>query len=104
MSKHTPAPWTLGKGKVRVRTEKDNDGRSKLIAECYTTGNAILYPSPEEREANARLIASAPELLEALKVMTDVFQPRSGEPSPDMHVETVAWEQARQAIAKAEGV
>ena len=97
MSKHTPAPWTLGKGKVRVRTEKNNDGISELIAECYTTGNAILYPPLEEREANARLIASAPELLEALKALVACIDETRG---------MNAWnalEQANKAISKAEG-
>jgi hypothetical protein len=102
MSKHTPAPWTLGKGKVRVRTEKNNDGRSKLIAECYTTGNAVLYPPLEEREANARLIASAPELLEALRAFVNVCDNAS--PMEFVKELGLVVEPARQAIAKAEGV
>jgi len=35
-AQHTPGPWTLGKGLVRIRTE---DSSATLVAECYTTQN-----------------------------------------------------------------
>jgi hypothetical protein len=70
--KYTPGPWTLGNGQVRVRTEEDEQGRTKLIAECYTTNQSIRYPYDfEEREANAQLISAAPELLEALQELLE---------------------------------
>ena len=68
--KHTPGPWTLGKGKYRVRTE---DGT--LVAECYTTGNYMRYPRDKvEQNANAHLIAAAPDLLEALIEARETIQ------------------------------
>jgi len=45
-----------------------------------------------ERPAYEKRIA---ELEEALELMTSVFRPRDGEPGPDQHVETEAWETAR---------
>jgi hypothetical protein len=48
-------------------------------------------------EANARLIAAAPDLLEALKVLADYLDERSGDN------ECRPLENARAAIAKATG-
>lgn len=49
----------------------------------------------EEQEANARLIAAAPELLEALRALLQEMEtPRSRKASD-------AWDAARAAIAKA---
>jgi hypothetical protein len=49
-----------------------------------------------EHEANARLIAAAPELLEELKALRD---------HPDLYprAETKLWDRVETAIAKAEG-
>jgi hypothetical protein len=55
----------------------------------------LLWPTDlrteDETEANARLIAAAPDLLEALQAMLSVGQPEG------------LAEKARAAIAKAEG-
>lgn len=82
-SKHTPGPWkhddTWG---LIVAT----DGSE--IAACHAgrTGSAT------ETKANACLIASAPELLEALKGVLAVADRRTKE-----------FDAARAAIAKAQG-
>ena len=52
---HTPGPWTLHVGSGREAYIEAMEG-DVLIAECHDG----------EAEANARLIAAAPELLEAL--------------------------------------
>ena len=57
--KHTPGPWeTYGDDKSDIRPAT-KAGKNRIIAQCpgYKT----------ERQANARLIAAAPELLEALQ-------------------------------------
>jgi hypothetical protein len=53
--KHTSGPWIIDKDRS-VMTED-----FKVIAEVYS------WMGPQEADANAALIAAAPELLEALK-------------------------------------
>ena len=81
MSKHTPGPWhTAGEQGVQIRGAKDQ------IAKVWTMrGN--------EWKANARLIAAAPDLLEALQDMVSDHASLSDA--------TLAF--ARAAIAKAAG-
>ena len=66
MSKYTPGPWVADR--VRV-------GYSVMDAKCL---GYVVQPSDDEgrygtimTEANARLIAAAPELLEALMELVD---------------------------------
>jgi len=71
MSKHTPGPWHVG---VVEKMEVLSDhGRLRL-----EPGGTTLYPickvvmfDREEDEANARLIAAAPEMYEALRELLD---------------------------------
>ncbi len=58
--KHTPAPWKASGLEIR------HAERSLILAQVYK--HLPANQSKEEAEANARLIAAAPELLEALKV------------------------------------
>lgn len=63
-TKHTPGPWTTEK---RVTTEITIRAADKTViagARCDS------YLPAYESEANARLIAAAPELLDALETMT----------------------------------
>lgn len=96
MSKHTPGPW-IGAGPsfgaplplytTEIVTEaEDDDGEVRTIC----TMPPVEYD--EENEANALLIAAAPELLEALTEM--LAEDDGGR----------AAEKARQAITKATGV
>lgn len=54
---HTPGPWVIGK--------QDHD----VVMVDTTSGTAIcdVYGDSDDRPANARLIAAAPDLLEALE-------------------------------------
>lgn len=63
MSKHTKGPWVTadGYGEKRYGTAVKSIHDDHLICSC--TG----YYGREGAEANARLIAAAPELLEALE-------------------------------------
>lgn len=57
MNKHTPAPWTVNpKAKTNIRHG------NLTIANCSSTHDGS---RAEEEIANAKLIAAAPELLEA---------------------------------------
>ena len=60
-AKHTPGPWTLDKG--RMVLGPCWTGELKAICERVRGG------SPQQVDANARLIAAAPELLQACKAV-----------------------------------
>lgn len=102
MSKHTPAPWELSLGRTIVGIRASN-GSLDVIADCNDT-----VPQGEERIANARLIAAAPELLEALQAIMNTYVaanlcpfgvgPYNEECSCNYHD---AAKRARAAIAKA---
>ncbi len=102
MSKHTPGPWfAMGKS---INLERDGLAMLTRLARCDSYREIPLA----EAEANARLIAAAPNLLEALR-------PIAEEPVGDdliCHAGLVPKEKcgrcgrilaARAAIAKAEG-
>lgn len=86
MNKHTPGPWEL-RG-TRLVTDK----HGVIIAEKIGSNDG-------DSESNARLIASAPELLELLERMVRAFNVKEIDPL----VAFVTIEQARAAIAKARG-
>ena len=86
MSKSTPGPWEASSpGMDYIVTA--SDGRKFIV------GDAVYHP---ENEANARLIAAAPDLLRACKRVADM---------------AVSWQpltpgdiaEVKAAIAKAEG-
>ncbi len=91
MSKHTPGPWTFRQAGANWRVYA-SDGRS------FDAGDALYHP---ENEANARLIAAAPELLRALE---DLVDEQNGPPLIRYEKSwAAAMGKARSAIAKAEG-
>ena len=82
MSKHTPGPW-----------EADGEGYifgpgTSMIAETRGWGDDSI-----NEVANARLIAAAPDLLEACKLALNAFEKNH----------CIDWNDLSRAIAKAEG-
>jgi hypothetical protein len=65
MSKHTKGPWEVVGNTVYALHESFGRKRNRFWATVYSDPSADELK--EEAEANARLIAAAPELLEALK-------------------------------------
>jgi hypothetical protein len=65
--KHTPGPWRYLMKLVTYDIWSDSYGK---VAYCYTTDCDKYSPSDSTARANARLIAAAPEMLEALKYLT----------------------------------
>jgi len=63
MSKHTPGPW---------RASHDSHGRFQLIADGIPLDPERDGAQPGEGAANATLIAAAPDLLAALRHLTEV--------------------------------
>lgn len=102
MSTHTAGPWTVRRfdrniGKVPNTGFHVIDGQGVVISEAFPAPHAVAI-----NEANARLIASAPDLLAALRLMVAAGEEsaRSSQPYPPP-VECMAI--ARAAIAKATG-
>lgn len=68
MSKPTPGPWRLDNSYDRLR-ERDIVG----LLPCYVLAAMPEHSiTAEEREANARLIAASPDLLESLNLAPNV--------------------------------
>jgi len=86
-AKHTPAPWRY----------KATSGFDYGSTQYWVPGICVNI----DTEADARLIASAPELLEALKAFVNVCDNAS--PMEFVKELGLVVEPARQAIAKAEG-
>ena len=99
MSEYTPGPWTVNKDGTQVRTVERHDGHWVWVASMV--GGA----TRAEREANARLIAAAPELLEALRQAHNSLSEAQYELGGQRGVEAraqYAIEAAQAAITKAE--
>lgn len=64
-NKHTPGPWAIERDHIGPRSQNDDQSYGMLIQVAYLER----YDWPENAEANARLIAAAPELLEALEAI-----------------------------------
>ncbi len=125
MSKHTPGPWLLrcagqftegepGHEETHdypahvVVLDRTEEGlkRTRFVAECSGAG----LPNDD----NARLIAAAPELLEALKLVWSMFDDGrivrniANDHNPDWALKMLTFARELQAIsaaiAKAEGL
>jgi hypothetical protein len=88
--KHTPGPWELSNGARVYAAGK----AGPLLATI-----AYLPKAPGQEMANARLMAAAPELLDALHLLTISCENSddSALSAPTEH----AWRKAMAAIAKA---
>ena len=113
MSKHTPGEWSYD---VQCAVEPNNslctiyyngNDQSKLgsIASVQIWRSGV-QGTVSENIANARLIASAPELLEGCKMALSYLPARDGKRipgDPDGDVQLTICNKLKQAIAKAEG-
>ncbi len=88
---HTPGEWK--RILTGIFTDEDNP---QTIAYCDDHRNKSRRP-PEEHIANARLIAAAPDLLEACKALIEASK------LSEYVWDSDAAQQARAAIAKAKG-
>lgn len=95
MSEYTPGPWLWH---WHEQDGKANCGVHHLArpGQAYSVCRAPKYQSKEQWEADARLIAAAPDLLEALEYMLETC------PGID-HVGDEARKQAFEAVKKARG-
>lgn len=102
MARHTPGPWTASeRDRSYVRIDSDHWAMLATVV-VRMSGADENIPSGE---ANARLIAAAPDLLDALKEFVEPFAGwdiqnfiKRSDPATAVRVT-----KARTAIAKAEG-
>lgn len=92
MGKHTPGPWEASLNVCETRwliyTQEQSLRHRGYLASTAETN--------EDSEANAKLMAAAPDLLDALKELVTVAESHISCPCPEI-------DEARAAIAKAEG-
>jgi hypothetical protein len=87
-TQHTPGPWKVREEYIHQIIGTDGWG---AVADC-----AIGVRTPEEKDANARLIAAAPDLLAIAEAFVVDYAPNAGE--------LAKWRgRFRDAIRKAQG-
>jgi len=108
MRKHTPGPWTYSRSEQRGHWRfyvAQADG-ARYTPHYSDVATLIAETVSDERrsiqEANARLIAAAPDLLEALKDVCTQLLGWGVSTDPE-HPDRVALRNAESAIAKATG-
>jgi hypothetical protein len=106
---HTPGPWEVYEG-----VNRDAHWHNRACVWSTSAGHLVAYTdfmTTEIAEANARLIAAAPDLLEALRAFAfgdPVLEQIIWRDIPDDHSGTITvkladFRRARAAIAKATG-
>lgn len=114
MNKHTPGPWSCERDPCHFDTLStvvggDNSARKGISRQMIVDVGG--WAEWREQEANARLIAAAPELLAACKAVADWWHEHEydtvlGDDGIEISVydsEPKMVKLARAAIAKAEG-
>lgn len=107
MNKHTPGPWEDHYNSWEVSSVYDAHGR--CVAECHIFDDGLLNDETQDefeaiKDANARLIAAAPDLLlvaEIAEAFARSVMERGAEPSDEnaRQLQKIT----RAAISKAEG-
>lgn len=99
MGTHTPGEWEVcGTSVFVLNNQRVQSNRLRITQDPGWTDEAGVRPSQKELEANARLIACAPELLEACIEAISLF-----DEYPELHEMKGTFEVLTNAIAKAEG-
>lgn len=96
MPKHTQGPWKFFQVWKVIEVQAESAEKPPIV---HWMGFDDCFRSLEEHEANARLIAAAPELLEALERLvyfaeSQYFEIKNIQPW---------YQQTREIIAKAKG-
>lgn len=104
---HTPGPWEWDWRYDEERAEADcgvfTVGRSISLGHAYAVARCPRYQSRERWEADARLIAAAPDLLEALTEVMDALRIHAPGTPLNNHRFDALGIKAHAAINKAEG-
>jgi hypothetical protein len=97
-TKHTPGPWGVVPNRPTEVRQKDENGaaRLRLVADCTT----VVASHYQQSLANARLIAAAPDLADALAWALEQIE---DDLCPD-HAPAIGHARAVLARARGEGV
>ena len=99
MTKHTPGPWVITEDDYGEEHWLGGVGEGQIIVNGWINGGCKKNPEAwATLQAEAHLIAAAPELLEALQALSDSVI-LAGHDNTGMPALTQAW----QAIDKALG-
>jgi hypothetical protein len=90
LSAHTPGPWAYDGPPDNIHIVQADHPHMRI---CFLTSNG-------PTEANARLIASAPDMLAALQRIIKTYDYEYGEPWPERAAQM--YRIAKRALAKAE--
>lgn len=105
MSKHTPGPWVTDNSVLRGSINRLDEPRRHI---ALTSDWENEKGDREQNEANARLIAAAPELLEALESAIEcgmVPSSTAKDGGATRHArQVVVADMIRDAVAKAKGL
>jgi hypothetical protein len=99
-TQHTPGPWTAVKLQDRETFNIFADGFVSATCQVSRMENSTRSTSGSETTANARLIAAAPDLLEALRVCAS--QSIGADWTPEQALAFIK-QHARAVIAKVTG-
>lgn len=104
-SKHTPGPWIVDYGLTIGHIKSVNPKYSPNTPTVARYDISVVCITPEEKSANARLIATSPELLEVLEDILETWD----EPYFGDHDTRSDWlfdkmEKARLIVNKAKKV
>ena len=101
---HTPGPWRIGEYVKPIRYKQDDlhvlAGQMSIVCSMSAVNWSI---DGEKDKANARLIAAAPDLLEALKEALPYVLRAYECAFPNERENEAIADEIRAAIAKAEG-
>lgn len=101
-TKHTPGPWQVNGSWLNIETGNRHTAVESVLPGGFGMVASLEHSfTRESEEANARLIAAAPELLEALKELVNDGECYCADNVASK--ETCRHCKARAAIAKAQG-
>lgn len=97
---HTPGPWNEHEGFITGRFKSDNEIHDICDPRCAPVDADTIC----EMDANARLIAAAPELLDALQLLFEDWKTLVGEDLKENNSDVLnLWNKTIAAITKATG-
>jgi len=105
---HTPGPWVVwgpssNDGEAEVVSNQDGSKTVCWTADTYNEDEGEGEVTSED-QSNARLIAAAPELLSALKVLFEDWMTLVGKDLKELDEDvSQIWSHCEAVIAKAEG-